>query len=89
MNFKIKFTQVQWCCDQKYWAASAQSFTLWQQATIEITCHDHSIIACLRHMYSMCVLFFAHIRFWSIAHFQPQGCNSGPDGKAQWAICGL
>jgi len=26
--------------------ASAQSFTLWQQATIEITYHDHSFIAC-------------------------------------------
>jgi len=25
-------------------AASAQSFTLWQQTTIEVTCHDHSII---------------------------------------------
>jgi len=27
---------------------SAQSFTLWRQATIEITCHDHSIIICSR-----------------------------------------
>jgi len=27
-----------------------QSFTLWQQATIEITCHDHSVIACSRHI---------------------------------------
>ena len=25
------------CCARKVWAASAQSFTLWQQATIEIT----------------------------------------------------
>jgi len=25
------------CCGRKAWAASAQSFTLWQQATIEIT----------------------------------------------------
>jgi len=40
---------------------SAQSFALWQQATIEITCHDPSIIACLRHIYM--VLFFAHIPF--------------------------
>jgi len=30
------------CCDQKARAASAQSFTLWWQATIEIKCHDHS-----------------------------------------------
>jgi len=30
------------CCDRKARASSAQSFTLWQQATTEITCHDHS-----------------------------------------------
>ena len=30
------------CCDGKSWAACAQSFALWQQATIEITRHDHS-----------------------------------------------
>jgi len=47
------------CCDQKAQAASAQSFTLWQQATIEITCHDHSIIACSRHIY-MGVILPAH-----------------------------
>jgi len=34
------------CCHRKAWAASAQSFTLWQQATMEITRRDHSIIAC-------------------------------------------
>jgi len=49
------------CCDRKARAACAQSFTLWQQATIEITRRDHSIIACSRHMYM--VLFFAHIPF--------------------------
>jgi len=42
-------------------AASAQSFALWQQATIEFTCHDHSIIACSRHINIL--LFFAHIPF--------------------------
>ena len=26
-----------YCCDRKSWAACAQSFALWQQATIEIT----------------------------------------------------
>jgi len=31
----------------------------WQQATIEITCHDHSIIACSRHAY-MGVIRRAH-----------------------------
>jgi len=40
---------------------SVQSFTLWQQATIEITRCDHSIIACSCHLYM--VLFFAHILF--------------------------
>jgi len=34
-----------------------------QQATIEITCHDHSLIVCSRHMYSIWALFFAHITF--------------------------
>ena len=46
------------CCDRKSRAAYAQSFTLWQQATIEFTCHDHSIIACSRHMYG--VVLHAH-----------------------------
>jgi len=40
-----------WCCGRNARAASAQSFTLWQQATIEITGRDHSIIACSRHRY--------------------------------------
>ena len=31
------------CCDRKSRAAYAQSFALWQQATIEFTCHDHSL----------------------------------------------
>ena len=30
------------CCDRKSRAAYAQSFALWQQATIEFTCDDHS-----------------------------------------------
>jgi len=33
---------VKHCCDRKAPATSAQSFTLRQQATIEITLHDHS-----------------------------------------------
>jgi len=31
-----------YCCDRKARAACAQSFTLWQQATIETTRQDHS-----------------------------------------------
>ena len=30
------------CCDRKSRAAYARSFALWQQATTEFTCHDHS-----------------------------------------------
>jgi len=49
------------CCDRKSRTAYAQSFAPRQQATIEITRRDHSIIACSRHVYM--VLFFAHIPF--------------------------
>jgi len=37
-------------------SGKSQSFTLWQQATIEITRLDRSIIACLRHVYLDVVL---------------------------------
>jgi len=59
------------CCDRKARAASVQSFTLWQQATIEFTQQDHSIIACSRHMYML--LFFTHILFVVNRAFQ---CNA-------------
>jgi len=42
-------------------AASAQNCALWQQATMEFTRRDHSVIACSRHIYM--VLFFMHIPF--------------------------
>ena len=57
-----------YCCDRKAPTASAQSFTLWQQATIEFTCHDNSIIACSRHVY-MSVVFRAH-RVHGESHIQ-------------------
>ena len=41
-------------CDWKSRAACAQSFASWQQVTIEFTCHDHSVIACSRHIYGWC-----------------------------------
>ena len=50
-----------YCCDRKSRAACAQSFALWQQATIEITRRDNSIIACSRHIYI--VFFFTQIPF--------------------------
>ena len=37
------------CCDRKSRAAYARSFALWQQATIEFTCHDHSSRTLLLH----------------------------------------
>jgi len=64
------------CCDLKTRAPSGQSFTLWQQATIEITWRDHSICLFAPHIYgcySSCTS-----RFWWIAHsthHQPRGCN--------------
>jgi len=46
---------------RKPWAASAQSFTLWQQAIIEITRRYHSAIACSCHIYKyMGVILRAH-----------------------------
>jgi len=53
------------CCrrgDFSFCDRNARSFTLWQQ-TIEITRRGHSIIVCSRHIYSIWVLFFAHISF--------------------------
>ena len=54
-DFHILVT-VPFCCDRKARAACAQSFVLWQQATIEITCHDHTITACSCHIYVSVVL---------------------------------
>ena len=50
------------CCDRKSRAACAQSFALWQQATVEITRRDHSIIACLRHIYNGVILHAYPVR---------------------------
>jgi len=48
---------VGYCCDRKSWAACTQIFVPSQQATIEFTYHDHSIISCSCHIY---VWFHAH-----------------------------
>ena len=61
--------RIWYCCDCKAWAASVQSFTLWQQATIETMRHNHSIIACLCHIY-MGVSGESHIQHnanWEVA----------------------
>jgi len=49
------------CCEWKGWVASAQSFTLWQQATIET--HVMLILSPLVHATYIWVLFFKHIPF--------------------------
>jgi len=56
------------CRDQKARTASAQSFTLWQQAIIEITRRDPSVIACSRHIY-LCVALCTH-PICGESHFQ-------------------
>jgi len=49
------------CCDWKCWAAYAQSFAPWQQATVEITRWNHSISDCSCHINIL--VFFVHILF--------------------------
>jgi len=51
-----------WCCDWKSRAACAQSFAPWQEATIEITRRDHSIIACSRHIHNGVILHAHPVR---------------------------
>jgi len=63
------------CCNRYAWAARAQNFTLWQQATIEITRQDHSIIACLRHIY-IGVIVCAH----------PVHCESHIQCNINWEV---
>jgi len=58
-------------------AASAQSLTRWQQAKLEITRGDHSIVGCLHHKYGCYSTRTS--RSWWIAHSmqrQPRGCNN-------------
>ena len=50
------------CCDRKARVACVQSFAQWQQATIEFTWRDHSIIACSHCIYIGVVLHAHSIR---------------------------
>ena len=89
MKFSWKFfrslqVHTRYCCDRKSRAAYAQSFTLWQQATIEFTCHDHSIITCRRHIYVWCCSSCTSRSWWitqSTQHHR-RGCNSTFPKKA-------
>ena len=51
-----------WCCDRKSRTACAQSFALWQQATIEITRQDHSIIGCSHRIHNGVILHAYPVR---------------------------
>ena len=61
-------------------AAYAQSFTPWQQATIEFTCHDNFIIACSRHIYDSCCSSHTSRSWWITQSTQHhcRGCNNIP-----------
>ena len=69
---KIQIHQyIEMWCDQKARVASAQKFTLWQQATIEITQRDHSTVAGSRHKRS-----FNNIPFF-LQWTAPIACSFG------------
>ena len=55
-----------YCCDRKARAASAQSFTLWQQATIEITRRVHFYCVFAPHIFGC--YFSRTSRSWWITH---------------------
>ena len=42
LSTRINLVDARPCCDRKSRTAYAQSFPLWQEATIEFTCHDYS-----------------------------------------------
>jgi len=60
ISFRRSFTPLTLRIDAAV-AVCVQSFTLWQQAAIEIMRRNNSVIACSRLVYIL--LFFAHIPF--------------------------
>ena len=48
------------CCEAR--VACTQTFTLWQQATIEIMRRNHSVVACLHHLYTGVVVYAHSVR---------------------------
>ena len=66
------------CCDRTSRAAYEQTFAPWQQVTIEFTCHDHSIIACSRHIYVWCCSSRTSCWWWITQSTQHhwKGCNT-------------
>ena len=72
------FRHKTYCYDQKAQAASAQCFTLWQQATIDITQRDHLLLL-VRATYIYGCSSSRTSRSWWIAHStqrQRRGCNN-------------
>ena len=83
---------VRQCCDRKARAASAQSFALRQQATIEITRRDHSIIACSYHIYMGVVLRAYPVRGESHIQRNASGevatpCTQNPGDSSNVCVC--
>ena len=56
------WSQHHFCCDRKSRAACAQSFALWQQATIEIMLAISLTIACSRYIYNGVILHAHPVR---------------------------
>jgi len=57
-----------YCCDQKAWTTSVQSFTLWQQATTQITPYVPSIIVYSCHFHMDAILSAHSIRLFVVHH---------------------
>jgi len=64
-------------CNREARATSAPSFILWQEATIEITWWNDSLVACLCHIYGCYSLHTTHL-WWTARSMQcwPRDCNS-------------
>jgi len=85
LTVRIESTIIQTRSTAELWncwrSGSPSGKGLWKQATIEVTCHYHSIIACSHHIYECCSL---HISCsWWVAHStqrQRRGCN-----KSKWS----
>jgi len=58
------------CCDRRERAARTQSFTMWQQAAIEIKRQYHFIVACSRKAFTGAILN-AH-PICGVAHSKPR-----------------
>jgi len=76
-----------WLCDSPR-TGCAQSFALWQQATIEfMRCNHWDIFACSRHIWLWCCFSCTSCSWWSTQSTQRQqrGCNNIPSFLQQTA----